>query len=131
MPENLYEFFRAACRPAAHHICSQFWIDGLFWIYQICIDQTNFRKRCHQVSQMGDVYATTKHTILWPWLMPPLATTNHNSLHERTTPEWRIFSFRLGLFAINFLKISKNMTVPYIGPKVPDSFRVSVTTCSR
>lgn len=87
--ENLFEFFQAARRPSAHETCFQSWIDEWIWIDQICINQADGGERCHQVNQMGEVYAATTNTIMWPGLMPPLATVAHEFLHEKTVHRWR------------------------------------------
>ena len=36
-----------------------------FWIDALCIDQTNIKERNHQVAQMGKIYATADHVIVW------------------------------------------------------------------
>lgn len=42
------------------------WAKEWFWIDQICINQANPIEKCHQVSEMGDIYSMALATIVWP-----------------------------------------------------------------
>ena len=35
------------------------------WIDAICVDQSNFTERAHQVAFMGDVYSKTERVLVW------------------------------------------------------------------
>jgi hypothetical protein len=37
----------------------------LFWIDQICIDQSNIPEKNHQVKLMADIYANAKRVVIW------------------------------------------------------------------
>lgn len=70
--DNLRDF-AAACN------ISEDWTTDCIWIDQICIDQGNNVERCHQVSQMVNLYAPTKATILWPGALPTVESDHQGS----------------------------------------------------
>lgn len=57
---NLHDFLLAARDSTAE------WSTAWLWIDQICIHQEDHDERCHQVSQMADVYSQTQATLAWP-----------------------------------------------------------------
>jgi hypothetical protein len=41
------------------------WLPRYLWIDAISIDQVNMDEKSHQVNQMGDIYRTSRRTLIW------------------------------------------------------------------
>lgn len=57
--QNLFDFLCTSRRMTGD-------LTEWIWIDQICIDQSDNQEKCHQVSQMGQLYSTAKATVSWP-----------------------------------------------------------------
>lgn len=57
--QNLYDFL-CTVRKMTNDLTEWIWID------QICIDQNHHDEKCHQVSQMGQLYSNARSTVSWP-----------------------------------------------------------------
>lgn len=57
---NLHDFLQTAKEAA------ESWGQGWFWIDQICINQADHTEKCHQVSEMSNLYSTALAIIVWP-----------------------------------------------------------------
>lgn len=81
--QNLYDYFLVA------RISREEWSTEWIWIDQICIDQIDHDERCHQVSQMADLYSATSMTVVWPGQPSVYHLFRSNELYELLEEEFQ------------------------------------------